>query len=87
MSDLPPPRVSSSGEWASRVIMSVAALLIIGMMGLFGREGIEELKKINSKLAALGETSARMDAVTTGLRRDVDKHEVRIERLEVRRDG
>ena len=46
MSDLPPPRVSSSGEWASRVIMSVAALLIIGMMGLFGREGIEELKKI-----------------------------------------
>ena len=81
------------GMWSQKVILAGGGLLLCGLISFFGSVAVDlargilsELKDTNAKLVQLGEHVIRTDGVVDRLRADVDRHEVRIVRLEDRKE-
>lgn len=70
---------------AIKVLLGGASTIIIFLLGILGYladKGVNEFQEMNATLASLGEWKAAHDVRMTVMRRDVDKLDVRVIKLE-----
>ena len=61
---------------------STTIIFLLGILGYLADKGVNEFQEMNATLASLGEWKAAHDVRMTDMRRDVDKLDVRVIKLE-----
>lgn len=63
-------------------LASSTIIFLLGVLGYLADKGVNEFQEMNATLASLGEWKAAHDVRMTDVRRDVDKLDVRVIKLE-----